>query len=182
MEWIAYVVAAAFCLLGLLSVASIILSLPGTWIMLGIAVIIEWADRFYLPPEHPQTFSWWVLGVCLGLAAIGELLELAAGAAGAKSGGGSKRGMIGALIGGIIGALALTPFIPVPVVGTLIGAVAGTFVGAVIGEVTGAQPMTVRGSVKPAVGATIGRVVGTMGKLGIAIVVWITLSAAAFLG
>lgn len=180
MEWVQYIVAMVFCLLGGLCVLSIILSIPGGWIALGLALVIEWADRFYLPPERPQTFGWWVLGTCAGLLALGEVIELAAGAAGAKGGGGTRRGMIAALIGGIVGAIALTPFIPIPLVGTLVGAVIGTFLGAVIGEVTGAQPMTVRGSVKPAVGATIGRVIGTMGKIGIAIVVWIVLSVAAF--
>lgn len=181
MEWISYVVATVFCLLGLICVVSIILSVPGTWIMLGLALVIEWADRFYLPPERQQTFDWWVLGTCLGLALLGEGLELAAGAAGAKGGGGRRRGMIGALVGGIAGAILLTPFIPVPVIGTLIGGVIGTFAGAVIGEVTGAEPMTVRGSMKPALGATIGRVTGTMGKIIIAVVMWLVLSASAFL-
>src|SRR6185503_17493700 len=139
MEWIDYVVAVVFCLLALICAASIVLSVPGTWIMLALALIIEWADQFYLPPEHRQTFDWWVLGTCFALALLGELLELAAGAAGAKGGGGRRRGMIGALIGGVVGALLLTPFIPVPVVGTLIGAIVGTFIGAVVGEVTGAQ-------------------------------------------
>jgi uncharacterized protein YqgC (DUF456 family) len=114
------------------------------------------------------------------LAGLGELIEFAAGAAGAKRGGAGRRGMIGALIGGIVGALLLTPFIPVPVVGTLIGAIIGTFIGAVLGEVTGLEPKTVRGSMKPALGATIGRVAGTVGKMGTAIVVWLTLSVAAF--
>lgn len=180
MEWILYIVAALFCLLGALCVASIVVGLPGGWIMLGLALIIEATDGLYLPPERPQTFGWWVLGACAGLLAIGEIVELAAGAAGAKSGGGGKRGMWGALIGGILGALFLTFFIPIPIVGTLIGAVIGTFIGAVVGEVTGEQAKTVRGSMKPALGATIGRVIGTVGKIGIAIAVWITLSVAAF--
>ena len=88
--------------------------------------------------------------------------------------------MLGALLGGVIGALALTPFIPIPVVGTLIGAIIGTFVGAVVGEVTGIAPKTVRGSMKPALGATVGRVIGTFSKMGVAIVIWLALSVAAF--
>ena len=180
MEWIAYLVATVFCVLGFVCVLSIILGLPGTWIMIGLALLIEVFDSAYLPPERQTTFGAWVLWTCVILAGIGELIELAAGAAGAKKGGGSKRGMIGALIGGIAGALLLTPFIPLPVVGTLIGAVIGTFTGAVIGEVTGEQAKTVTGSMKPAIGATIGRVAGTVSKIAIAIAVWIVLSAAAY--
>src|SRR5262245_54686345 len=145
MEWIAYVVATVFCLLGLACVLSIIVSLPGTWIMIGLAALIEVCDSAYLPPDHAQTFGWWTILVCVGLALIGEVIELAAGAAGAKHGGGTRRGMIGALIGGIVGALVFTPFIPIPLVGTLIGALLGTFVGAIVGEVTGEKAKTVKG-------------------------------------
>lgn len=183
MDWISYVVATLFTLLGAACVVSIILSLPGAWIMLGIALVIELIDQWWRTPDvdgRTQTFEWWLLGVCLALAIIGELLELAAGAAGAKSGGAGRRGMIGALIGGVAGALLLTPLIPIPIVGTLIGAIIGTFAGAVIGEVTGATPKTVKGSMKPALGATIGRVFGTVGKMAVAIVIWLTLSVAAF--
>ncbi len=183
MTWIAYIVALLFTLLGAACVASIILSLPGAWIMLALAFGIELTDQWWRTPDAAgvtQTFDWWLLWTCLGLALAGELIELAAGAAGAKTGGGNKRGMIGALIGGVVGALALTPFIPIPVVGTLIGAIIGTFVGAVIGEVTGEEPKTVKGSMKPALGATVGRVFGTVSKLAVAIVIWLALSVAAF--
>ncbi len=185
MEWLTYLIATLFTLLGGACVASIIFSLPGTWIMLALALIIELTDQWWRVPDGggaggTQTFEWWLLGVCLALAAIGEAVEFVAGAAGARKGGAGKRGMIGALIGGIVGALVLTPLIPVPVVGTLIGAIIGTFIGALVGEVTGEQPKTVTGSMKPALGATIGRVVGTVGKMGVAIVVWLALSVAAF--
>jgi uncharacterized protein len=180
MEWLAYLVAVVFCALGALCVFSIIFSIPGAWIMLALAGVIEFCDQFYLPPERQQTFGWWVLGVCLGLVALSEVLEFAAGAAGAKSGGASRRGMIGALIGGIVGAIALTGLIPIPVIGSLIGAMVGSFAGAIIGEVSGEKPKTVGGSMKPAIGATIGRLVGTMGKLMIAIAVWAALSVSAF--
>src|SRR5205823_1852984 len=94
MAWVAYLVAVVFCALGALCVFSNIFSIPGAWIMLALAGIIEFCDQFYLSPEHQQTFGWWVLGVCLGLVALSEVLEFAAGAAGAKSGGASRRGMI----------------------------------------------------------------------------------------
>ena len=175
-----YIVATLFVLIGAALVASIILSVPGGWIMLGLALVIEALDGLYLAEGRERTFDWWVLGVSAGLLALGELLEFAAGAAGAKHGGAGKRGVIGALVGGIAGAILATFMIPIPIVGTLIGAIIGTFLGAVIGEVTGAQPKTVRGSMKPAIGATIGRVLGTFGKMATAIVAWIALSVAAF--
>jgi len=181
MDWLAYVVAAIFFLVGAGCIVLVVLQLPGTWIMLGLAVLLEWADRFYLPADAQVTFGWWVLGVCFGLTALGEGLELLASAAGAKTGGASARGIWGAIIGGIVGAIVLTFWIPIPILGTLIGAVIGAFVGAVMGEVTGAQPKSVRASMKPALGASIGRVMGTLSKVAIAIVVWLVLSVAAFL-
>jgi len=180
MEWLLYLVAALFVLLGAGCLVLIIFSLPGTWIMLGLAAIIEVCDRFYLPEGDRQTFEWWVLIACVALAAAGELLEFAASAAGAKRGGATRRGMIFALIGGILGGIFLTFLLPIPVVGSLIGAIIGTFAGAVVGEMTHLEARTLSGSIKPAIGATIGRVLGTMSKIGIATAVWIALSVDAF--
>jgi uncharacterized protein YqgC (DUF456 family) len=180
MEWMMCVVATLFCLLGAVCLVSIIFSIPGGWIMLALACIIELCDQFYLAEGRQVTFGWIALGVSAALLGLSELIEFAAGAAGAKRGGAGKRGMVGALIGGILGAILFTIVVIIPVVGSLIGAIVGTFAGAVLGEITGANPKTVRGSVKPAIGATIGRVVGTMSKIGIALGVWIGLSVAAF--
>jgi len=179
MDWLAYVIAAVFFLLSAVCVLLVVVQLPGTWIMLALALIVEWADRFYLTAEPQETFGWWVLGACLVLAGVGEVLELIVSAAGAKTGGASKRGIWGAIIGGVVGAIIGTLWL-IPIVGTLIGAVAGSFFGAVVAEVTGAAPRTVRESMKPAIGASVGRVLGTFAKIGVAIVIWLVLSVAAF--
>lgn len=180
-DWILYIVASGFALFGVICLALVVLSLPGTWIMIAVALIIELVDGLYLSGETPTTFGWWVLLACLAVAGVGELLELAAGALGAKTGGGTRRGMVGAIIGGILGAIAMTPLIPIPVIGTLIGALIGTFLGAIVGEVSADNnPMTVRRSIRPATGATIGRVLGTVGKIGTALVVWLVLTVSAF--
>jgi hypothetical protein len=191
MDWLLYLVAALFVLAGAACLALIVVSLPGTWIMLGLATAVELLDRFYLPPGADATFGWWLLGLAAAMAALGEVIELLAGAAGARGGGASARGMWGALIGGILGVLLLTPVLLfIPVIGSLVGAVLGTFIGAVVGEMSGtrdgrgAPGQSVRGSFResllPATGATIGRVVGTLTKLGIGIAVWLVLSVAAF--
>jgi len=86
-----------------------------------------------------------------------------------------------AIVGGILGVFVFTPFLFfIPVVGSLVGALIGTFIGAYVGELS-AEGASKRGSVRPATGATIGRVLGTMGKMGTAVVVWVALSASAFL-
>ena len=180
MEWLQYVIATLFFLLGGVCVVLVVVQLPGTWMLLGLATIIEYIDTAYLPDGPQQTFGWWVLGGGLAIAVIGEIIEFVAGAAGAKKGGSSTRGMVGALIGGIVGIFIFTPlFFFVPIFGAFLGAVLGTFVGAVIGELTGGQT-TIQGTMKPAIGATIGRIVGTSSKVGIAIAMWLVLSVSAF--
>ncbi len=184
MEWLQYVFAGLFVVLGGVCVVLVVVQLPGTWLLLGVAAVIEYLDRLYLPEDNQQTFGWWVLGSCLAIAVIGEIIEFVAGAAGAKKGGSSTRGMVGALIGGIGGIFLFAPlFSIIPFLGTIFGAffgaVLGTFVGAIVGELT-AEQSTLKGSMKPAIGATIGRVLGTTGKIGIAMAMWLALSVSAF--
>lgn len=180
MDWLLYLVATFFVFSGAVCVLLVAINLPGTWIMLGLAVVIELLDRLYLTTDEPVTFGWRVLGVCLALAIVGEVLEFISGAVGTKVGGGTRRGMTGAIVGGIIGAIVFTPLLPVPLIGTLVGALVGTFAGAMFGEISAEQPRTMRGSILPASGATFGRVLGTAGKVGIAVVMWLVLSVAVF--
>jgi uncharacterized protein YqgC (DUF456 family) len=179
MEWTALLVAVLFTLLGLGCLLLVVIGLPGTWIMLGLAVTIEMLDHHYLDGA-PETFGWWAIGACAALALVGEALEAGAGAAGTHAGGGSRRGMVGAMIGGLVGAILFTPLIPIPVVGTLIGALIGTFVGAFVAERTAQEPPDAPSTFKAAGGATVGRLVGTLGKTMIAASVWVVLSIGAF--
>jgi len=180
MDWMLYVIAGVFTLLGVLCMVLVVLQLPGTWILIALAVVIELTDTLYLSGESPQTFGWWWIAACAALAGVGELIEFAAGAIGAGRGGATRRGMIGAVIGGIAGAIALTPIIPIPLLGTLIGALIGTFLGALVGEVTGEMARTTRDSIKPALAATIGRILGTTGKVAFALVVLLVLTVGAW--
>ncbi len=186
MDWILYIVATLFFLIGIGCLLLVVVGLPGGWIMLCLAGVIEYCDQYYLTGESgtTETFGWWVLGVCLGLMLLGEVIEFLAGLAGAKKGGASRRGMIGSLIGGIIGVFVFAPlFSIVPLIGTifgaLLGALLGTFAGAMVGELS-AQEATMKDSLKPAFGATVGRVVGTASKLGITIAIWLVLTVFAF--
>jgi uncharacterized protein YqgC (DUF456 family) len=180
MEWIGLLVALFFALLGLGCLVLVVVGLPGTWILIALAVAVELLDRHYLEGADPETYGWWAIGACVALALVGEALEAGAGAAGTRAGGGSRRGMVGAMIGGIVGAIAFTPLIPIPVVGTLIGALVGTFAGAVIAERSHEEAPDTRSTLKAAAGATVGRLLGTMGKAMIAATVWVVLSVGAF--
>ena len=153
------------------------IGLPGTWTMLTAAVVLELCDTFW---GGSVTWGLTALAVCLGLCVMGELLELLTSALGVKAGGGSRRGMAGAIIGGIVGGIMLTPIIPIPIIGTLIGAILGTFCGAVVGELTHKEADQTSNIAKSAAGATIGRVIGILAKTGIAIVCWCILVIAPF--
>jgi len=183
MEWIAYVVATLFSLLGAGCLVLVVFGLPGTWVMLGLAVLVEVFGGYYL--AEASTFGGWVLGGCTLLALTGEGLELLTGAAGTKLGGGTRRGMIGAMLGGFLGAIVFTPLIPIPVLGTLVGALVGTFCGALAAERTRidrpeGEQADLKVELKAATGATIGRLLGTTAKAAIAVTLWIGLSVAAF--
>jgi len=179
-EWTGLLVALLFTLLGVGCLVLVVIGLPGTWIMIALAVVVEMLDRHYLNGADPETYGWWTLGACVALGLVGEVLEAVAGALGTRAGGGSRRGMAGAMIGGIVGAIAFTPLIPIPVVGTLIGALVGTFAGAAIAERSHEEPPDTQSTLKAAGGATVGRLLGTMGKATIATTVWVVLSVTAF--
>lgn len=164
-----------FALLGLVCLGLIVVGLPGTWILLGIAAIFEMTDHLWLDPSvEPVLFGWWVLIGCVVLGLIGEALEFATGAVGTKMGGGNNRGMIGSFIGGLVGGIIGTPLLPI--IGTLIGALIGTFLGALVGEITGPEAKQTKEALPAAIAATIGRVLGTVAKLGFAIVIWVGLT------
>ena len=178
MVWIGILIAVLFTVIGAVCVVSVLFGLPGVWVILGLAVVIEMTDTWYLPENEGQTFNWWLLGACLLLALLGEVMEFFSGVLGSRKAGGSKRGMVGSLIGGLVGGI-LGFFVPVPG-GSLTGIVIGTFGGAVLGELSGNQRPEFRDTLKPAAGATLGRILGTLSKLPIALVVWVMLATAAF--
>lgn len=182
MEWQGYVLASFFSLIGFVCVLLIPVGLPGMWIMLGLAAIVELADTLMLPAGQDVTFGWGVLALCGGLGLVGEAVEAGAGAAGTRMGGGTSRGMWGAIAGGFVGAILLTVWLPIPLVGTLVGALVGTFVGAFVGEATGEESRLRprRENMRAALAATVGRLAGTLGKTAIASVIWVMLVWNAF--
>ncbi len=153
-------------------VALILLGLPGTWLMIASAALAEWwtpDTRLF----HPAT-----LGVVVGLAALGELIEFLASAGGAKRAGATGSGALGALVGGIVGAILGTIFIPVPLVGSLAGGAAGAFAGSAMLEHGGGKEL--RDAMHVGRGAAVGHVLGMLGKLAMGVVVWVLLAVAVF--
>jgi uncharacterized protein YqgC (DUF456 family) len=183
MEWQSYVAAAVFALLGAGCVAVIPVGLPGTWLMIGLAALFEWMDGSILPGlagAEPVTFGWPLLLGCGVVGLAGEALEFAAGALGTRYGGGTRQGMWGAVVGGLLGGVLGTALLPIPLIGTLVGALIGTFVGAWAGERRAVDATGHARSFKAAVGATLGRLAGTVGKTVLALLIWLVLVVAAF--
>jgi uncharacterized protein YqgC (DUF456 family) len=174
-----------FVLIGLLltllsagCVFLVVLGLPGTWMMAAFAGLFAWWQ--WDPSRGPtdQFLGVPVLIAVLGLALVGEIVEFAAGAAGAKRAGASGWGAIGALIGALVGGLAATFMIPIPIVGSLIGACGGAAAGAWICELAIGRPH--EQAVRSGIGAGVGRFKGTLAKLAVAVVMWLVIAVAAF--
>jgi uncharacterized protein YqgC (DUF456 family) len=168
--------AVVFVVLNFCALLTNVFTLPGNWIIAVFTVLFALLVR----GSEGMGLNWWCVGVVIGLAVLGEVIEFAAGAAGAAKSGGSRRGMVlavvGAMGGSILGAILGTS-IPVPLIGNLIGAVLGGAVGAFGGAYTGEywKGKTERERLAVGTAAMIGRVLGTVGKLGIgAIMVVIT--------
>ena len=151
------------------------LQMPGNWVIVAATAAFAWwrwgAESWSYGPTTLITI--------LALALLGELIEFLAGALGSKAVGGSKRGAAISIITALAGAIAGTFFIPIPIVGTLLGAAAGAGLGAAIGDKWAGRswPDTFR----VFRGAAIGKLSGAAGKLAIAAAMWLTATTALFL-
>lgn len=152
----------------LAGLAAVVLGLSGNFILLGIALAVAWVGGF----EHLGIGPWLLL---LGLALLGELVEMLLGVAVARRFGATRWGMIGTFVGGLAGAALGTAWFPI--VGSLLGAVVGAFGGAFLGEML--RGSRARASARAGAGAVVGRVAAAVFKLGIGLViVFFTLKAA----
>ncbi len=98
--------------------------LPGTWIIAGVGLC-----------GPLMGLGWMPLIIMTSAAALAEVIELLTATKVTKNAGAGKAGMWGCFVGGIAGAVLGTPFLPIPIVGTLIGSGIGAFAGAILFEV-----------------------------------------------
>src|SRR5262245_27339488 len=91
-----------------------VFGLPVLWLIVASAAGSAWLTGFDV---H---VGWPALITLLALAFVAEIVEFVAGSAGAAKAGGSKRAMLGAIVGALIGGILLS--IPIPLLGTIIGA------------------------------------------------------------
>jgi hypothetical protein len=169
-----YLIAAGLTVVNLFWLVLNLLSLPGNWLMLGTTVLVAWwqRDAEGVGMFHPAT-----LVTVLVLAVVGELLEFATAGVFAKRAGGSRRGSLMALFGGIIGGIAGSFIIHLPLIGTLLGACAGAFMGAVLAELTTGE--TTQQASRVGLAAGTGRFLGSVIKLLLGAMMWLILAVAA---
>lgn len=163
-------IAILLLLIMLLCWAMTLLGLPGNWAMVAAAVVY-----FFVCPKDSRFEMGWIPLVALALlASLGELIEFLAGAMGTAKAGGSRRSavlaILGSLVGGIGGAIVCAPLIPIPLVGSLIGAIFFASVGALVGAVMGERwkGRDFEHAWQVGKGAFVGRLLGTMGKVLVA--------------
>jgi uncharacterized protein YqgC (DUF456 family) len=122
--------------------------LPDSLLILAGAFL----HHFTVRPEH--SVDWWMLGVLTLLMILAHVVDIGAGAVGAKRYGASKWGAVGGLVGAIVGTLLFFPW--------------GIFLGPVVGVLV-AEIMFARKALGPAVksswGTLLGTAVGIVGKV-----------------
>ncbi len=135
-----------------------VLSLPANWAVLALILIWKLA--------HPALeFGWSLFGVLVVVCVVGEIIEFITKYYGAKRFGGSRRGgwggILGAIVGGILGAPILFGLGAIP------GALLGAFAGCLFMEMDQGRPFS--DAKRAAWGAMLGNFAGMVAKLGLGI-------------
>jgi uncharacterized protein len=175
-EWIYYFWAALLVVGSFVAWLLNLVMLPGNWIIVGGAALFAWL----LPLTDDRGITWVVVAALALLAVAGEVIEFAAGAAGAAKQGASRRAIVLAMVGAIVGSITgLSIGLPVPILGSLVmaifGGAAGAFAGAYLGEAWKGRDEPARTAAGR--GAFFGRIWGTVGKFAVgaimlAVVAW----------
>lgn len=122
-------------------------AIPGAPLLFAGLLVAAWAEDFV----HVGSGTLIVLGT---LAVLTYVLDFVASALGARRFGASGRAIVGATLGAVVGI-----FFGIP------GIVLGPFIGAVIGELSVRRDLP--GATRAGIGAFIGLVVATAGKLAL---------------
>ena len=156
-----------------------LVTLPGNWLIAGFAALFAWL----VSQDAGRGITWTTVAVLAGLAVLGEVVEFAAGAAGAAKQGASKRSIALAMIGAVVGSvLGIAVGAPIPLLGSfvmaLLGGAAGAFFGAYLGEAWKGRPHDAR--VAAGRGAFTGCIWGTVGKLAVGAIMLVIIAWDAF--
>jgi uncharacterized protein YqgC (DUF456 family) len=148
-----------FILALFLGLFSIIFGLPGTIIILLDVVVYGAVTRF-------ETIGFKAILALLLLAAAAEALEFFVGMTAALRFGLSLKTFWASVIGGIVGAMVMTPFFFG--LGAILGTFLGGFAGVFLYELV--KRSRLKQAFRASYGAILGRVAGTMAKGFLAIV------------
>jgi uncharacterized protein YqgC (DUF456 family) len=148
-----------------------ILGLPGLWLMVAGAWLYAWMTGV------GHYIGWTSLWILFALAVAAEIVEFAAGAAGARKAGGLGRSVVGAVVGAMLGGVFLS-FIPIPVISTIVGVCLGAFIGASAMEYTGHGDIAQ--SMRVGAGAAQGRFYGIAAKLAFGLLIGLITLITAF--
>lgn len=154
MTWL-IILAVILLLLG--AAGTIFPALPGLPMMFGGAWLLAYTSDY----QVVGNVSLLVLGV---VCAFGMAMDFVASMLGAKYTGASREALWGAFIGGIVGI----PF-------GLVGLVLGPLLGAALGELLEKRSVLLAGKV--GVGTLIGFIIGTVAKIGSALVMLLVVVA-----
>lgn len=143
-----YVLGTALFLLGI--VGLVVPALPGGLLMvLGVAAI-AWAEQF-------TRVTWLTVGAAVVIAILMSVVDVAAGALGAKRAGATKWGILGSLAGVVVGMFFGLP-------GILLGPILGAVLFEYVADPEFKKALAAGG------GVALGFVLGTAGKLALAAV------------
>ena len=139
-------------------------TLPGNWIAAGLVAVYY----FVAPQGMRISLGTTELVAAFGFAILGEVLEFAAAALGAKQAGGSNRATAMSIVGSMCGAIAGAFLgLPIPIFGTIVAALLfgalGATAGAVLGEWMSGKEW--KETIPVGNAAFWGRLLGTVGKL-----------------
>ena len=142
-------------------IGSLLPVLPGTPLVLVAAV----GHRLYF---GAASVSNTILIMLVVLTLISMLFDFLAGMLGARKFGATWRGVTGAVIGGIIGLFFSLP-----------GIILGPFLGAMLFEMLGGQEF--KKATRAGVGATVGLLLGIVGKVSVCVVMMILFATSVIL-
>lgn len=145
---IIYILAGIISLIGLVLV---VLNLPGVWLIYLSTIMVGIIDKF-------QNITPLILIVMFVLCILSTLTDNIAMVLGAKKLGGTKWGMLGAILGGIVGAF----------VGGIAGIFLGPLIGATLFEIIFSHK-DLSHSIKAGVGTTIGIILNLIFRFGLSV-------------
>jgi len=130
---------------------------PGTPLMLAVVI----GHRLFFGAESVSNL---VLTILVALTVLSVLFDFLAGMLGAKKFGATWRGMLGAIIGGIVGLFFGLP-----------GIILGPFAGALLFEMLGDREFEM--AARAGLGAALGLLLGVAGKFAIGVMMIILFAA-----